>query len=658
MSFKEFAAHVASAFAKLSDSELFIAGSDRYALELRYLAAFPDGTNPVYKTNTEHDCTCCKQFLRNLGSVVTIDSSYQIHTLWDDWHLLESPYREVSQALSVYVRSLPITGIFRTTENKFGAETTKQLTDDRVINWNHFHSDIPAKFRTSVPEAKIGEYRTAVEMLEVALLTFTATAVEDVVRLIDGGHLYRGSEFGGHVRAFQKLLKEHSDHPHVSTLLFCWKHGGDLRARFKNTVIGTLVTDLSEGMNEETAVARFESKVAPTNYKRTTALITPGMIKAALETLDTLGLKDATNRRLARLSDVSVNNVLWVSGHAKDIMQSPIEAALLSAVRPKSTAKPKDTYAIESFVSEVLPSAKKLQLKVMSQHSSNFMTLTAPVFPELSKKLFKWDNGFGWSYDGGVTDSIKEKVKRAGGNVDAKLRMSLAWYNFDDLDIHCHEPNGNHIYFGRKDGKLDVDMNISPNTRSPVENISWTTPQPGTYELAVHSYNKRETSNTGFMIEMQCGDNVTHMSYPHPVSGMVKVASILLSPSGQITACVSRDPKIVMSGMSVEKWGVKTETFVDVDTVLLSPNFWDDNHNGNKHWFFILNGCKNLEPTRGLYNEFLSNELDKHRKVFEVLGDKMKCAPEDKQMSGLGFSSTKRDTVTLSVDNRVVNVTF
>ena len=51
--------------------------------------------------------------------------------------------------------------------------------------------------------------------------------------------------------------------------------------------------------------------------------------------------------------------------------------------------------------------------------------------------------------------------------------------------------------------------------------------------------------------------------------------------------------------------------------------------------------CACDEPMRGFYNEFLTGELNEHRKVFELLGDKTKCAVADEQLAGLGFSSTK-----------------
>ena len=36
-------------------------GVSKDALWDTYLASFPEGSNPVYKTRTEHDCQCCKQ---------------------------------------------------------------------------------------------------------------------------------------------------------------------------------------------------------------------------------------------------------------------------------------------------------------------------------------------------------------------------------------------------------------------------------------------------------------------------------------------------------------------------------------------------------------------------------------------------------------------
>ena len=95
--------------------------------------------------------------------------------------------------------------------------------------------------------------------------------------------------------------------------------------------------------------------------------------------------------------------------------------------------------------------------------------------------------------------------------------------------------------------------------------------------------------------------------------------------------------------------------------VMSSPNHWDNHTIGNKHWFFILNNCINENKTRGFYNEFLSNELTEHRKVLEVLGSKMKTEKCNSQLSGLGFSSTQKNTVLCRVSgsfSRTIRINF
>ena len=73
----------------------------------------------------------------------------------------------------------------------------------------------------------------------------------------------------------------------------------------------------------------------------------------------------------------------------------------------------------------------------------------------------------------------------------------------------------------------------------------------------------------------------------------------------------------------------------------------------------MLKGCKNPNPVRGIYNEFLRPDLEKHRKVFEVLGAKTKCQPTEQQISGVGFSTSRGDAVTVVVNGaRAYNINF
>jgi hypothetical protein len=120
------------------------------------------------------------------------------------------------------------------------------------------------------------------------------------------------------------------------------------------------------------------------------------------------------------------------------------------------------------------------------------------------------------------------------------------------------------------------------------------------------------------------------------------------------------DPGITSANISQEKWGLTTEQYVKVSAVMLSPNYWGDNAVGNKHTFFVLDGAKNDEDARGFFNEFLHPRLEPHRKVFEIIADKTKCKPIEGQLSGLGFSSTKKESFLVRVQQgkkqRVFNV--
>lgn len=654
--FKDFASLVHAQYNTMRVKELYTT-IDGDTLWAAYLAAFPEGTDPIYKVNTEHTCSCCKNFVRNLGNAVAVVDG-KLQSVWS----IEGapyPYSVVASALDTLVLSSPITNLFRTKEHSYGAEVTPQLVDGTVIQWNHFHGKVATRHHTTTPDKAAGDYRTTVQVFQRGLEELRSSAILEVVELITANALYRGEEHLKSVKAFQR-----AQDVYLSLLagsrardVFLWVNADSPAARFRNTVIGTLVQELSEGVPLEHAVRSFESKVAPTNYKRTIALITESMVNAAMKTVYGLGLELTLERRFANIGDITVNNVIWADNSVKPLMKGGVHELLLKSVTPTTRKAPPESITIERFMADVVPTTQSIDMLVQGQHSSNLCSLTAPVHSDTGA-LFKWGNNFAWSYNGNVTDSIKEKVKQAGGNVtNAKLRVSLSWGNYDDLDIYVTEPNGNIIHFRNRCGKLDVDMNAGGGTtRTPVENVSWRLVPDGNYTVRVHQYMRRETTDVGFVVEVENEGQLFQLAYKAPVDGLVDVCVLTLK--GGIITNTAVAKGLVGGGISQEVWGIATETFVKVNTLLYSPNHWDGEATGNKHYFFILEGCKNPEPTRGIYNEYLKSSLEPHRKVFEVLGNKTKCPVVDKQLSGLGFSSTRKDVVTVKVQGVATQKTY
>jgi len=665
--FKHFADLVNQQISYMSDhGDLYISDADKNELWDLYLSSFPEGTNEIYKERTEHDCNCCKHFVRNIANMVAISNSEMI-TVWDtaEEHA-KYPFNIVAGKLAERVRGSKIETVFFKQEEKYGTPVSVQLSDDMsTVTWDHFHVKLDKKHVKLDAATLQSDANSKAQVLRRSLDELSKSAVESVQELINENSIYRGAEFKSAVDEFAKLKTAYDQlNSQTSRDLFVWKHVNSFVSRFKNTVIGTLVEDISTGVDLEHAVRSYEAKVAPTDYKRPKSLITPSMIKAAMKTVDDLAIEPSLHRRHAALSDVSVNNVLYVNTKSRAKMRDTgsISDMLMGESKAK---KPKTQQAmgisIQDFVDNIVPMSSEIAVEFKNSMVGNLMSVTAPK-TATAPSIFKWDNNFAWSYNGNVTDSIKEKVKRAGGNVDAIMRVSLNWFNTDDLDIHVHEPNDNHIYFGNKDNKLDIDMNAGyGKVRDAVENVQWrSTPRDGIYKVRVHNFAKRESIDVGFNLQVEFDGVVYDYSYDKPATGYIDSLRIHVV-NGKLDKIV-KDKSILDHSSSQDAWGISTESFVPVNTVIASPNHWDDNKSGNKHWFFIVENCLNPEPVRGIYNEYLSSDLDKHRKVFEILGDKLKCDFSENQMSGFGFSSTKQESVvarvTTATSTKLYNINF
>ena len=538
--------------------------------------------------------------------------------------------------------------------------------------WTHFFVNVPKRFVKKSTEASpyLGEQRSTFGLFLRGLKEITEDSVDTVLELIAQKSLYRGEEHEHTLKAFSQWQKEFKRVAMEEQENFVWsliKAAPMNVSRVRNTAIGTLLVDLSAGMELDDAVKSFEAKVAPTNYKRPTALVTKSMIDKARKTVEELGLTSALERRYATINDITINNILFADRSTPAHLSGDVFDTLATkADKPKSLDKVEEI-GIEDFLTNILPKATTLEVMLDNAHTGNLVSLIAPSDPT-AKPLFKWGNRFSWSYAGEMADSIKERVKQAGGNVAGDLCCRLAWEYTDDLDFHMYEPDGGHIYFsnkGRKSscgGMLDVDANgMSGMMDHPVENIFYeklSSMKEGEYRLVVHNY-RRRSNGVGFEVEIDIGGQIHRIEYGQTVQAgkHVEVATLGYMKSKGIEIVQS-----LPSTKSVKRvWNIDTNTFQPVDVVMMSPNYWDGEATGNKHYFFMLRGCRNDGQARGFFNEFLNNDLTQHRKVMEMVGSKMKTEESEHQLSGLGFSSTQKNSLLCRVKGsftRVVKIVF
>ena len=655
---------------------LFVTDVDKDDLWDTYLNSFPPGSNPMFRKRTEHDCSCCRQFIKACGNMVAIIDGEMV-SIWDidvnkSYQEEGGAYQEVADAMSALVKSKKIKSKFLYFQKKIGTNHNLEKVDDQILEWNHFYHELEDQYvmKNILIDRKIGEHRTSVQTFKRALEEITVDAIETVLDLIAQKSLYKGDEYDRMITLFlsHKLIYINLDD--LAKEIYAWTTDAPSSiAGIRNTSIGTLLVDLSNDIDINTAVLKYRKKVDPLNYKRSSAPITKGMIDKAQQKAIELGVDKSFPRRYAHVDDIDVTNVIYVNRDYKMMMGVFDDMKSDIPVNVKNLDKVEEV-SIDAFIKDILPKSKSIEMMLDNKHSGNLVSLIAPINTE-SVQIFKWNNNFSWSYNGNVTDSMRERVKKAGGSVEGVLRFSIQWNdgeaNGNDFDAHCVEPNGNVIYYpnsGRvhnTSGILDVDI-IHPTKNVPaVENITWSDIDKmleGKYQFIVHNYSGR-TSPNGFTAEIEYDGVIHSFSYDKKLRGSekVSVADVTFNKRNGIKIIKS----LKSTQASKELWGINTQQFHNVSMVMLSPNHWDGKSIGNKHWFFMLEGCNNEEKSRGFYNEFLRDDLMEYRKVFEVLGDKLKTDVSDNQLSGLGFSSTKRDSVLCKISgsfNRVVRINF
>lgn len=622
-----------------------------------YLDNIPANHNQIFRQRRRYDGNYDKHFIRNLGGVLFIHNDFKVETIWDVALSPDNYLIFAAKALNDHVKAARIDNYLVKSERVAGNLSNVDNYDDTII-WEHFYYKLPdAYVKPNVNELQ-GTYANWVAMLSRGMNDLSLDAAKEVQSLIDSNALYRGKEFKGAVDKFIELKEAHAKAADKG--LWVWLNTKRLgeQTRFRSTVIGTLVEDLTNGVDLERAVASFESKVAPTNYKRTTALVTPMMIAKAKADVAELGYSESIYRELAELKDLPTDKMIYVESRAKtvDVFDTMSEEA-------GAVVKSVDN-AVQISASELLAKlkgAKKVEVLRQPHSVANEFVLTRAA-DSTAPNMFKWDNTLAWAYTSGTTDAIKERVKEAGGDVTGDVRVSLAWHSPCDLDLSVERMSTfelvNYVRHNRKNfgAELDLDMNglDKHDSENPVENIVWRdiADMPnGKYAVFVHNYNSRSPINKGFKIQVEILGVISTFEYANTLSGGKKENCLTLEKTGTGVEITYMNKALTL--VSKSRAGGE---FVSVSRVMTSPNCWGDTPIGNEHLMFIVDGFECKKPVRGFFNEYLKAELNEHRKVFEVLGAKTMVEPAGQCVGGYGYSLTSKQEFVVRIDKRIYKV--
>ena len=297
-------------------THLFEVNVDKDELWNTYLDSFPLGTNNIFRERREHDCSCCRQFIKNIGNAVVIKDN-QIHTIWE-LNIGDTTYQPVCDALDAFVKSHAVVDVYTTSFPKIGTDHNFEEIDGKSHRWDHFFLELPKKFvntSSKSNEELKGQFRDTRNVFKRSLDEITMEALDTILELINSNTLYKGEEWKAALTEFKKYKKEYEElASEVEKELYTWEKSvsvGMVIGRIRNHSIGTLLINVSEGMDLDTAVKKYEQIVAPTNYKRSKPIYTKAMLEKAQKQIVELGYMDSLPRRYATLDDITVNDILF-----------------------------------------------------------------------------------------------------------------------------------------------------------------------------------------------------------------------------------------------------------------------------------------------------------------------------------------------------------
>lgn len=708
----EFKKQMRDQFAKMcATGKLFRSSISGHQVADLYLNSFVN--DPIFRdpNSSEHNCNLCRSFLKRYGNIVALDSNYTLMTLFDFEG--EDEYAPVAEALSFALHNAPIKNVFFETYNELNslnyekckkentsfrlgiASNPKMYTKEEALKYGgvsegivytfeHLYLDLPSIFvdkSGSSVETIMGDYRSAYDVFQRGMEAIPVETLELVRDLIIQGSLLNGDAHLYKIEQILPLKKRFDDLPDFLKSNWCWANSYKFPlAKFRNELIGVLCTEISEGKGLVEACKAWNIRIDPANYMKAVAPITKQQISLAQTFVEENGYIESFDRRFATIDDIKVSEIL----HSNVGNNSIKSVNLFDSVKPTAGTKKLsfenvEEVSIDKFMSDILPTCTSVEAFLQNAHQNIMASLTTANTPD-SKPIFKWDNNYSWTFNGNIAGAsqIKQAVSEKGGKVNGVLRFSIMWGENDpsdnsDLDAHAQEPGfGEHIYYGsgfRKDnhdtrtcysGQLDIDI-IDPSRfshKNIVENIVWDNllqMKNGEYKFWINQFSNR--GSKGFKAEIEFNGEIYSYEYNKPVVGNVPVASVILK-DGKFEI-VHKLPEI---HSSKEIYGLETNNFYKINLICLSPNHWGTNNVGNKHYFFMLEGCKCPTSIRSFHAENLIPELAEHRKVLEVLGSTTMIKPSDEpQLSGLGFNATVKDELIVRVEGshkRVLKIKF
>lgn len=386
-----------------------------------YLSGFSDP-----EIRQQHNCHCCKSFIKKYGGLVTTKGKELFSPLWPEYtdtNLYSESLENIHKLFNANRCSI-----------KYPFYTDREIlgTRDDDEGWTHFWVQTRAfqyhRGPTKHAAEKFQEHKMLVEYLHSMELN-TISIAKDIFQ--SDSTLAR-SKHAGMANWLLDIRR------YVSTLGYSNERRNYLwhvamnapigYCHIKNTVVGTFIEDIEKHGIEE-AKRKLNAMMNPLQYQRPQAAPTEGNIRAAEALFQKMNLGPSLERRYANLQDIQ--EFLW-----KPAVREEKAQGLFSHLSKehKKMELPKDSYINNIswvvFARDVLPQAKSIRIKLNG--TLNFAGLVTAVHAD-AEPILQWDrkehrNPVSWYvYHGGSRPSTWALVDGEWADIVGVTLMPSNW---------------------------------------------------------------------------------------------------------------------------------------------------------------------------------------------------------------------------------------
>lgn len=457
--FDEYLSRIIKRFTKnTEEGKIPLFTTDVFGLFETYLANLPA------EQMQHHNCNSCRQFITRFGGLATIGPKGETSSAI--WSLEDAPelYQNSMKAMIKAIKRAKITGVFLSSDKVWGNPVTG--------DWTHFSVQPP---KTGVfvhstnsilnAEQKMAEKREDFITMINALKKYNLPLVQSAVALLKTDSLYRSEKVLG---IAEWLLELHNARTplHVNKQNILWLAVATAPPGFchpSSSMIGTLLDDISDGMEFSDVSRRFKAKMSPLQYQRPQAAPSKGNVLQAERIVEKLGIADSLKRRFARLDEIKK---MWQPTEQAKPEKNGVFGHLKTkdSVGPDNMVLAQPTILItwDKFQRTVLPNALSIEFLVPGRNA-NYGAITTAVNPE-APPILQWDtpenrNPFAhYIWVSGSSASQWGLIKGAYCKVNAITYVPSMW----NSDLPHHNKGVMLILDGAKESVFSAGIALFP----------------------------------------------------------------------------------------------------------------------------------------------------------------------------------------------------